>query len=799
MRFPYAARSLAKNPLFTAVVVISLGLALALNTTMFALVDAVLYPTLPYREPERVVTPSFIGGNYQSFVPWEERYRAVREGLTTYDAIASYTILPAMVQTATVAEDRWVAAVSPGLFDVLGVRPAVGRGLAVGDASSQSNQEVLISLRLWTRYFNRRPLEGGLTLGVGKGTYTVVGIMPRGVHFPGDADVWIPVASVPSDTAIRRVGPFPAFRLKNGATLERARAELAVVAARLTSRFSPKRPLSARVSTLGPGRPPPAAFPSFLPGTVAMVLIIAAANLGTMMLARGMARRREMAIRVALGADRTAVVSHVLAECALIVAGGVGLGVLLSVWALHVVPHLATPVVPLLGDISPVPSWRVFSAVLAASVGMLLLAGVIPALRAAAIEPAEPMKEGAGATTGRLRDRYNPLLVVEVALSTALLMCTALFVIYSARLAAFEFRYAAKRLVVASISPRTKSFANDTAVARFYHDLLARAVRLPGASAAATRHFEKPDGGVVISEEGPSGEAWMNSSAYAVVSSGYFRTLGIPLVAGRDFAPADDGAAAEVVIVDEEAARRLWPDLGSPIGRMIKLGAKSSRRPWLRVIGVCRAVELQPRKDNTLPPEPAIYVANGHDAARQRDLIVRSDAAGGDRGRASLALALRREIQSAAPDIGGVWVRPWLDRYESSRSTSAFMAALFAAFSAFGLLLCAGGLYGVLAYSVSRRLREFAVRIALGARGRDVARIVVHDAAVTALAGVGIGAFVALWTTRAISDELFAVSYADFFALVAAEGVLLLVALAACVGPVRQALRADPMTILRAS
>ena len=795
----YAMRSLRKHPLFTVIAVLSLGLALALNTTMFALVDAVVHPYVPYPEPERIVTANFFSGDRDHFVPLAERYRAIRDGSTAYDAIAGYSFLWTLVHTRTAAENQLVTAVTPEFFDVLGVRPMVGRPFSPAGPAAR-NDEVLISFRLWNRLFAGRPLESGLTLGVGTLGYTVVGVMPRGVHFPYDADIWVPLASLPTDTTTRRNGPIAAaLRLKQGVTPEMARAELEVVARRLTLEFAQRRSLYAVVNSFARHVQTGSPVPSFLPITVALVLIIACANLGTMMLARGMARRRETAIRMALGASRRVVAGLVLIECGLVVSAGVAIGIVLTFWALHILPHVATPWVPVLGDIQPVPSWRVFSLVLAASVAMLLLAGVAPALRAAGTDPAEPMKESAGTTTGRIRDRYNPLIIVEVALSTALLMSAALFIIYVARMAIFDFRYAAKRLVVAGINANGKTAATDTDVERFYTDLLARSRQLPGARAAATMRSERPDGPTVLGEQGKSGERWMNLINYSVVSPDFLRTFGITVTKGRDFAPGDANAATGVVIVDEKAAARLWPDLRTPVGRMIKFGRAESKRPWLRVIGVAHAVDLLPRRDTDLPPEPSIYVVYGHDVARQRDLLVQSDGVGGDRGRADLAVAVRREIQAVAPTMGLPKVRAWLDSYENVRSASAFMASLFAALGTFGLALCALGLYGVLAYAVSRRLRELAVRIALGARRRDVARLVLHDAAVTALAGVGVGAFVALWVTRAISELLSNVGYADVAALLVAEGILFAVAVAACAGPVRQAIRADPGQILRAS
>jgi ABC-type antimicrobial peptide transport system permease subunit len=274
--------------------------------------------------------------------------------------------------------------------------------------------------------------------------------------------------------------------------------------------------------------------------------------------------------------------------------------------------------------------------------------------------------------------------------------------------------------------------------------------------------------------------------------------MGISVLRGRDFSVGDARGTLPIAIVDESAARRLWPDIDDPVGRMLKLGRKESNAPWIRVVGVVQAIEYAPRGDIDLPPEPVVYVLVPNDSSRGRQLIVRGDGVNADQGRAELSLAVQRVIEERIP--GGIAVRPWLDHYENTRDATAFMASLFGAFAGFGLVLCAVGLYGVLAYTVTRRMREFAVRVALGARRRDVIRLVVHDAAVTALAGVGIGAFIALWFTRPIIDGLDVVSvpYAPVVALVASESLLFVVSFVASLGPVRRAAQADPLEIIRA-
>jgi putative ABC transport system permease protein len=794
-----AARALAKARLFTTVAVVSLGLALALNTTMFALADAVMHPYVPYPQPERVVVPTFVGGDRKHEVTFDVRLRAVRDGIRSYDRFASYIVLPgALVEARSAEEYHFVAAVSPELFDVLGVRPMYGRAFYASDAGAGATQGAVISFRLWNRLFTARPLSDGLTIDVARTRYTVIGVMPRGVHFPwGATDIWLPLDALPADLSVRRSGVWSVFHLKDGVSIDRVRSEMDIIAARLTAQYTPQRPLTAHVSLLGPAYASPTVFPQFIFATVAMVLIIACANLGTMLIARGMARRRETAIRLALGAGRRDVMRGVLCECAIIVVAGVTLGVLLTWWALYALPHFTIPSVPEIGDLMPVPSWRVFVFALAASIATILVAGALPAIRAAKTDPAEPMKEGAATSTGRVRDRYNPLIVVEVALSTTLLMTSGLFAIVAIRLATFDFRYAAKQLVTADVQVRGKS--DDAATARFYDDLIVRAVHIPHTRSAATRHWGTPDGRIIFAEQGKAGEAWMNSKDYAVVSPDYFRTLGISVLRGRGFELGDARGALPVAVVDEQAASRLWPDVPDPVGRMLKLGRKESKAPWLRVIGVAQSIDYVPREILTFPPEPIVYVVVPNDGWRDRMLFVRSDGFNADHGRTTLVSSLRREIESVMPTSGEVVVRPWLDDLDNKRAADGFLASVFAAFAGFGLVLCAVGLYGVLAYTVSRRLREFAVRIALGARRRDVIRLVLHDAAVTALAGVGIGAFFALWITRSIIDDLSGFPYAAVIALLVAESILLAAAFVASLGPVHRAATADPVEVLRAS
>jgi ABC-type transport system, involved in lipoprotein release, permease component len=795
--FRYALRSLAKAPIFTIVASVSLALALAVNTTVFALADAVVHPVVPYHDDGRAFTIRYFSFA-KNAATLEDRYDAIRNGLHSAETVVPYYLTPTSIQVGNTIEDELVANIPLELFGIVGVRPGVGRAFNATDTARAAQPVAMISYGLWLSRFHEQPLQRHLTLTVGRGNYEVVGVMPRSMHFPVQ-DVWLPPGKLVGDSATRRFGPFALVRLNRGETKASATNELNVVFAGLNAAMAPAPAVSGRLIALtgGSSTGSLARAANFMFLAVGTVLLIACANLGTMLIARGMARRREIAIRIALGASRRAIVRQVFAECAIIVGVGIALGALLMLWAVHLLPHYAAPYVPAIGDLAPVPSWRVFTFAVVIAATTLLLAGALPAMRAAATDPAEPIKDG-GAASGRVRDRYSPLIIVEVALSTALLMTAALFILFVSRLAGFDFSYAAKQLQIASLDVRSADVPKDSAVGTFFDDLAARMRILPGASNAATVRPEKADGNIVLSEQGLNGERQMLLSGYSAVSPSYLSTLGIPIVDGRDFQAGDRSVETGVVIVDDSAARRLWPDLPSPVGHMIKLGRRESKRPWLRVVGVARSVELKPRTDLDLPPEPRIYVVYGHDKNRRRDLIVRGSS-GSTQDVAMLGVAIRHAIERDAPSIRTRTVHRWLEEYDHTRQTSAFLASLFTAFGAFGLVLCAVGMYGVLAYTVRRRVRELATRIALGAQSRDVVRVVLHDVAVTVLAGIGVGAFVALTVTRGLAWGMFNVRYELALALLGAEAILLGVAMLACLGPIRQAIRANPVDILRAS
>ncbi|MDQ3950304.1 MAG: FtsX-like permease family protein, partial [Gemmatimonadota bacterium] len=494
--------------------------------------------------------------------------------------------------------------------------------------------------------------------------------------------------------------------------------------------------------------------------------------------------------RMALGATRGAVARQVLTESAMVAAAGGALGLLVAVWTMGVAVRRMPQELSFVGILQPHLSWRVYVFALVAAAATVVLFGLLPALRASDVDVSEPLKGGAAGTTEGFR-RYSFIVMGEVALAMTLLMGAGLLSRAAQRVGEFDFGYDPRSLLRAKLFPPRTRVETGQGFARIYDDILERARRIPGVRAAATIAAESPEGNVVTSElaEGGGYEAILGS--YRVVTPEALRTLGITTVAGRDFLDGDR-ASRGVVIVDQAVARRLWPG-SDPVGRMIKLGHSRSPRPWLPVIGVAKSAWLG------FPHEPyeqhngTIYVVKA-DSSPFRDVVVRTT---GDMG--GTAMALSRAALASWPQLQNVVVEPWLADHQASLVARRFIAALFALFGVVALLLSTVGLYGVLAYAVSRRRREFGVRLALGARPRDVVRVVAHDGAVMVLAGIGVGAFVAMAGGTLLTFWIWDLHPADVVSLVAAEVVLAVAAFAACLSPALRAARADPSEVLRAS
>ncbi|MBI2401762.1 MAG: ABC transporter permease [Gemmatimonadetes bacterium] len=782
----YALRSLSKSPGFVLVATLCLGLALALNTTTFAILDAMLHPSLPVRDADRLFTVTMWGRQAANDAPTWERYEVLRAG-KFYEDIGFFDWERMEVRAGDDVGEQWVSSVSSNLYPLLGVEPEQGRLLDPGSPQDAA----VVSHDFWERWLNGRSLDG-LTLWVGEREYRVMGVFPSAMTFPG-GDVVIPVPPTAERTGagLRRL--IPVVRIKRGWTPEAVSAHLAILARRLTLEYGTgpvPYAFSARPITPTPEQLRQIHFA--MAGAAFLVLLIACANLANLMLVRGVAKHRELALRMALGAGRATVARQLLVESALIAAAGALLGLLLTLWATPVLGNQMPPSVRELGIVRPLPSWRVFVAGLGAAVGALVLFGLWPAVRASNVAVSEPLKDASASTTTRRRWRYSPVVVAEVSLSLVLLMGAALLTKAAGRLSESTLGFDREGLLQAWVWLGRGMVRADSAE-RISRDLLARVGALPEVRSVAAMAC---GGGSrsVMSEFYDGSNGLLARTSFGPVSDSFLRTLGIPVLQGRDFLPGDERARA--VIVDETVAAALWPDRRA-VGQLIKLSGPNANTPWWRVVGVARrAFTGGPEGDPYLPTQGAVYQAWQPDSRVYGwGLAIRTREPRLD-GRA--AVALRQAIRDALPGGRALWVRPWLSDFDHAVRARYFLTKVFAAFSGFALTLATIGLYGVVSYGVSQRMREFAVRIAVGAPSRDVMKLVAHDGAVMILAGTGIGAFLAMWGSTLLGDWLYNVYHTDAVALVIAEAVLLLAGFAACLQPALRAMRANPVEILRA-
>jgi predicted permease len=776
----YALRSLARSPGFVAIAVLALGVGLGLSTTMFGVLDAVLHPYVAFREPERLFTVTAWFGP-RTPMTRVDLYRLVRERTHAFDAVVPFQWDNPTLERAGENVQLGVRRVSPRYFAATGLTPRLGR--VFNDADGED--AIVLSHDLWVSLFGGRRNVGGAVLTINGHATSVVGVMPRGA---GRGEAWMPLPA-----SVENGGAFGGYlgtlvRLRQGVTAGQAGAELKGLAGALTIQYRAQTaPFSLDLNPVVSRREEIQDIHKAMVGSALVVLLIACVNLAHLMLARGMAKRRELALRMALGAGRAAVVRQMFTECAVITVGGAALGALVAVWGANVLHNKMPREVSWIGMVQPQLSWRVFAvAALAAAVAAVLF-GLLPAMRIALqVRLDEPLKDDSGTTTGRVRQRYSALVVAEVALALVLLMGGALLLRTVQQLSKEQFGFDTRTLYRTWIG--TVLDRDSAAGALRRREALTTAASVPGVSEFATEGYRKAPGGALSAELSEDSSRTISMLSYLMVSPAYLRVLGLPVLRGRGFEPGDAGGRGAAVI-DPIAAQRLYPNQ-EPVGKMIKLGAPAAQAPWVPIVGVVRSPSVL-KESERFAPQPAVFVV-GADAPNWQALLVRT-ASPDPRIPARMQSRLRE-----LPGIRGVMVIPYDYERQADLASRGFLAKVFVGMGVVALGLAVLGLYGVLAYAVSRRMREFAVRVALGADPPMLRRMVLHDGLVMLLAGIGVGAFVALAAARLLDSVLIAVLPSDVVSLLLSEIVLIGVGLAAALAPARRASRANPMDILRA-
>ncbi len=776
----YAWRSLAKSPGFVAVAMLALGTGLGLSTTMFAVMDAVVHPYVAFDHPDDLAAIDWWFGRRNPMRP-VELYRYLRDHTHSFERIVPVSwgegIQP-LQRDGGAPLDIAVQRVSPAWFTLVGVRPELGRTFSQGDEENV----IIVSHNLWKRLFGLRRDLAGATVTLNGKPLSVVGVLPRGAY----AAAWMPLPpTVETTNSTAYVRPW--VRLRAGVTREQADVELKALANQLTQRYGAvDAPFSFQLNPVVKQREELGDIHKAMVGSALAVLLIACVNLAHLMMTRGLAKRRELALRMALGASRGAIIRQMFAECVLIAAGGAALGALVAYWGADILQNRMPQEVSWVGLVRPQLSWRVFALGAAAAALSAVLFGLVPAVRVAfALNLDDPLKDDAGTTTGRVRYRYNPLVVAEVAMALVLMMGGGLL------------------LRTVHTLERERSDTNDDTLWRGYaymaqhgvapltaldHQTVASIVsRVPGVLDVAFQAYRRTRGSAVSAEQTQDSTHSISMGSYLAVSPSYHHVVGIPVLRGRAFEPGD-AAGPGAAIIDALGAQRLYPG-EEAVGRMIKLGSATSNARWVRIVGVART-PLEREGDARYVPQPTVWVALP-DSALDAQFVIRTASP----DPAVVTVVARRFRQ--LPGVSA-WIWPWDASHRAELASRGFLAKVFVTMGGVALGLAALGLYGVLAYAVSRRMREFAVRVALGAEPRALLKMVLHDGVVMLLAGTGIGAFIALMASRMLDAVLIAVLPSDVVSLVVSEVVLVGVGLAAAAAPARRASRANPMDILRA-
>jgi len=801
----YGLRALAKRPGFTTVAVVTLALGIGANTAIFSVVNAVLLRPLPYREADRLVVALHGGNNPVSPIDFAEW----RGQNTVFEQMAAAEFWSPNLTGRDQPEQLWAVRATDNLFAMLGVEPALGRAFQTGDDQPGAAPVVVLSQRLWQRRFGGDPGVVGQTLVLDGRAHTVVGVMPRGFEFPlfwaTKAEMWAPLPL--GERAGSRAQSLRVFAsLKPGVTRERAQVEMDAIARRLALEHpETNAKLDAVVTPLHQkvvGNVRPTLL--VLLGAVGFVLLIGCANVANLLLARANARHREMALRLALGATRGRLVRQLLTESLLLAALGAVAGLLLAFWVVGLfvsgVPEDALPRQQAVGiDSAALAFTALLSLVTAAFFGLA------PALQASRADVNEALKEGGRQASGggaRGRRLRRLLIVAEVALAMVLLAGAGLMLKSFVGLRALEPGFDQTNLLTMTVSVAGTRHAPAPLRAAFFDEAVERVRALPGVeSASAVNHLPLAGDiwGFSFNIEGHAAPApgERPTAAYRVARPDYFRTMRIPILEGRSFDERDNEQAPGVLVINETMARRYWPGEDA-LGKRIKLGPADAEAPWLTVVGVVNDVKQQEWAEGAgaemyLPhAQSPNYLQNPSPRYSYLTLVVRTSS---DPER--LAAAVRGAVWAIEPNAPVSSVAT-MDEVIAGQTWQARLSVLLlGGFALAALLLAAVGIYGVLAYSVAQRTHEIGVRMALGARPRDILRMVVGQGMAMALAGIAAGLAGAFALTRLMSRVLFGVSAFDPPTFAAVALLLALVALLACYLPARRATKVDPMVALR--
>jgi putative ABC transport system permease protein len=791
----FGVRMLLKHPGFTAVAVLTLALGIGANTAIFSVVNAVVLRPLAFKEPDRIVhlweRELKRGGDRYPLAP--PNFIDYRDQSHVFEQIGAYRPQNFNFTGVDEAERLDGARASAGVFAALGVTPLLGRAYRPEEEQPGQNRVVMISHGFWSRRFGSDPTIIGKSLTLNGESYTVVGVMPSGFQFPSNDEpvaLWIPMTFSASEMPNRGFHSFGAVaRLKAGVSRAQALAELETIAGRLRQQY-PETNASFDVNLIpvheqvvGEARP----ILLKLFGAVGLVLLIACANVASLLLSRSASRGREIAIRTALGASRGRILRQLITESLTLSILGGAVGLLLTAGSIRLLKQLGAGAIPRLQEVAIDVRVLGFSLLLALVAS--LLAGLAPALQVTKARVGESLKEGARSTADRGHNRIRRLLVIsQLALSLVLVISAGLVIKSLLLLQAVNPGIRPNNVLTMRVALSSR---RGLQAVYYYQELLRRIGRIPGVeSVGAISHLPLSGAMAFVDftiDGKPAAPGEDRSTHFRAISPDYFRTMGIPLLKGRDFTEQDNERATNVMIINETLARRHFPG-EDPIGRRLSItfGDEPAMRQVVGVVGDVKHRGLTNESGSEVyVPYPQLPLAG-------MNIVARTE---GDPS--SIVGAVRSEAFAIDRNQPVANIRTMEQYLADSVARPRFNTVLLGLFAALALALAVVGIYGVMSYFVTQRTHEIGIRLALGARSRDVLRMVVRQGMSLIISGLAIGLTMAFATTRLLTNLLYGLGPTDPLTFVGISSLFALVALLACFIPARRAAKVDPIVALR--
>jgi putative ABC transport system permease protein len=802
----YAFRMLIKAPVFAIIAILTLALGIGANSAIFSVIDTVLLRPLPFKNPDEIVNIwgryANDGGKVRGNVHSYPDYLDLRDQSQSFVAMAAYTRTGGTLSLVEDAKALEGIAITPEVFDVLGVQPLLGRAFTKEDAKNEADRVVVLTYPLWKSAFGSDPKIIGQKVTLSSRPHTVIGVMPPGWKFPvEDAHVEyaLPLEYFGQQVLGNRGSHFLTVvgRLKPGIGIKTAEAELTAIASRLSKQypdtnlnFTGTALVNLHSDVVGDVRP----ALMVLLGAVGLVLLIACANVANLLLARAASRSREIAIRTALGASRALVVRQLLCESVLLAVLGGAAGLLFAWWGVDLLSAAGPQGLPHLGQIKVNTTVAAFTFALA--IGSTLLFGLIPALQVSRPAVSESLQQGAKGSTGGLHtNRLRAFLVVsQVSLSLLLLAGAGLLIKSFFNLRATNPGFDPVRVMTMSINlPRIRYPEVDQQI-RTYDLIMEKLAAIPGVEAAGGVN-PIPLGDNQRSQSFmPSGAAPLPrgnhpGASYLLVKPDYFKTMKIPILQGRDFSRADTKDSPRVIMINEAFAQKHFSGR-NPVGQQVLLDQPQNQVAACEVVGVVGNT----RHDSLAEPQgPEMYVPFTQDPGRSLDIVLRvsSTNLGG------LNADVKRVIHEVDKDVYVPTLEPMTSFVATHLAQPKFNMMLLAVFAGVAMVLAAIGIYGVIAYSVTQRTREIGIRMALGAQKTQMLRLVLRQSMTLVIIGIVIGFLVALGVTRVLATLLYGVGANDISIYAIVITLLAAAALLASYVPARRAMKVDPMVALR--